>query len=166
MGLWIDMLIVLIVGIVTYIQSKRGLIPALMEFIGVYGILVLVNVIDGPVARTVALFSRPETNLAFFHILLFVVLCVPVVMLGVFMDHAVPLSLETLDTIVGGGFGLLAGVVICHAVIGGLVIGATPGGTVHLSIADSQLASEVLHLAGWHSFTEAVERMGTYDQPY
>lgn len=162
-GLWVDVLIFLIVAVIVYVQSQRGFIPALMEFIGAYGVLCLVNVIDDPLARGLRLFARPETNVAFLHILLFVLLCVPVVMVGIYLDHAIALSLDTFDTILGAIFGLTAGVVVCHAIIGGLVTGASPAGAVYSSIANSTLAQEVLHFETWHNFVNAAGRLGQYD---
>lgn len=163
MGLWIDVLIIFIVGSIVYVQARRGLIPALIECFGAYGVLMLVNAIDHPVAHSLTLFSRPETNVAFFHILLFFALCAPVVALGIFLDHAVSLSLDTFDTFVGGVLGLAAAVVVCHALIGGLQMGATPDRTVSSSIASSSLGQEVLHFNTWHNFLDAVGRMGEYE---
>lgn len=163
MGFWVDVLIILIVGVIVYIQSKRGFVPALTELFAAYGVLVLVNAIDHPVARSLALFSRPESNVAFFHILLFFVLCVPVVILGIFFDHALSLSLDTLDTILGALFGLGAALVVCHALMGGLLMGASPGGTVHSSILNSALGPEVLYFETWHNFFEAASHLGEYE---
>jgi len=164
MGLWVDVLIIFITGVIVYVESKRGFIPALTEFLGVCGILVLVDTIDGPVARSVAVFSRPETNVAFFHILLFLVLCAPVVMLGSFMGGAVGLSVESFDAILGALCGFAAAMVVCRAIVGGLLMGAATGGSVYASITTSALGREVLYYETWHNFVDAVTRIGVYPE--
>jgi len=163
MGVWVDVLIVLVSVPIVYIQSKRGMIPTLIEFFGAYGAFVLVSYIKEPVAESVHLFARPETNLAFFHIFLFVMVCVPVVVFGVFLDNAIVVSLDVFDTILGAAFGFAAAVIVCHVIVEGMMIGAVPGGAVETSIRHSPLADEALNFTLWHEFLGAVARLGVYE---
>ncbi len=139
---WFDIVIILLIALVAWLESIRGFGRALLDFIG--GLISLKAATAlAPSLAAVAPVAQPVSHAeAFWMIMIFVVLASLTLVATKYVYESTLLSLDVLDPIVGGLLGLCSGIIVGHLFLRMLLIAY--GETEFASILTSSFTGQEL----------------------
>lgn len=111
---WFDVVALLLLALIAWLESLRGFGRALFDVIGAIIALKVASVLSGPLGNSMPLFGAGASSEAFWYATSFVVLCALVVIGSKVIYETTLLSLDVFDPVVGGLLGAASGMVVGH----------------------------------------------------
>jgi uncharacterized membrane protein required for colicin V production len=119
---WFDIVAILVVLLIGWIESVRGFGRALFDFVGAL-ISIKMAIFLGPVLAKAAPVVQPVSHAeAFWMVMSFVLLACLTVLATKYVYESTLLSLDVLDPIVGGMLGIATGLLVAHLFLRMLLI--------------------------------------------
>jgi len=158
---WFDVVVVLLVVVIAWLESIRGFGRALFDFVGTL-ISVKIAIFLGPrLAEAAPILASPASAEAAWTVLTFVTLAALTVIATKFIYDTTLLSLDVLDPVVGGILGVSAGLLVSHIFLRVLLTayGATDLANV---VNNSFTGQELIHLRTYHRVVAGLQGIGKW----
>jgi|GEM_PF-1353798 len=156
---WVDFLPFVIVIIIGAIESNRGFGLALFDLLGGVIIIKIALFLGEAIGQKVALGPSKETSEGYCLLLAFIVLGVLVLLGSKLLYQNTLFSLDALDPIVGGLFGIGSGLILSHVILKslGLIAHQTAFGDL---VVGSFAYHQFVTLDGFHSLMDKMLHFG------
>jgi uncharacterized membrane protein required for colicin V production len=158
---WFDIVVILIVVLVGWIESVRGFGRAIFDFVGIL-ISLKMSIHLAPAVAKAAPVVQPIAHAeAFWMVMLFVIMAALTVLATKYVYDSMLLSLDVLDPIVGGMLGVGAGLMVGHLFLRMLLIayGDTEFANV---ISGSFTGQELIELRTYHRVVTSLQNIGSW----
>jgi uncharacterized membrane protein required for colicin V production len=119
---WFDIVVILLVILIAWVESVRGFGRALLDFVGALISLRVALFLAPTLARAAPVVQPTSHAEAFWMVMVFVVLAALTVIAGKYVYESTLLSLDVLDPIVGGILGTATGLLVGHLFLRMLLI--------------------------------------------
>jgi len=158
---WFDVVAILLVILVAWLESIRGFGRAIFDFVGALIALRIAIFVAKPLAQAVPLLQPEAHAEAFWLSLSFLVLAVLIVVATKFVYETTLLSLDVLDPIVGGLLGIGTGIIVAHLFMRSILVAyaGTDFGTV---VLNSFMGQELITFRGYHLAVQALQNLGNW----
>jgi uncharacterized membrane protein required for colicin V production len=156
---WFDIVALVLIVVVAWLESIRGFGRALVDLVGGVIIIKLTPVVSAPAAQTVALLGTPDANKGLWFGLTFLLLAALIVLAARLIYNTTLLSLEYFDPIVGALFGAATGMIVAFAFLHSLQLGYGTGEPGKV-LAASFMGQELLSLRSLHRVLDACYHLG------
>jgi uncharacterized membrane protein required for colicin V production len=158
---WFDIVAILIVVAIAWLESVRGFGRALFDLIGAIIAMKVAGVLSGPLAAAAPIATEPKPSEAFWLAIVFVFLIILVVVATKLIYDSTLLSLDVLDPVVGAVFGLASGIMVAHVFMRMLEVGYA-GTDFATIVANSFMGQELLALRTYHRVATALQNIGSW----
>jgi len=158
---WFDVVALLLVALVAWLESLRGFGRALFDIIGAIIALKVASVVSGPLSNSMPLFGAGGSSEAFWYATLFVVLCAVVVIGAKVVYETTLLSLDVFDPVVGGLLGAGSGMVVAHVFLRMLltIYGDASAANV---LVGSFVGQELIQFRAYHHVINWLQNLGNW----
>ena len=156
---WYDVVGILLVVVVAWLESKRGFGRAIFDLLGAIIALKLALFLAAPMGESVPLMGSAEANQAFWLAAVFGVLAVLIVVASKFVYETTLLSLDVLDPVVGGLLGLASGMAVAHIFLKTLLV-SYGDAEVAKVLVGSFVGQELLEFRTYHYVFNALQNLG------
>ena len=156
---WVDFLPFVIILIIGAVESNRGFGLALFDLVGGIIIIKLAIFLGETIGQKVALGPSKESSEGYCLLLAFVVLGILVLLGSKLLYQTTLISLDALDPVVGGLFGLGSGIILSHIILRslGLIAHQTPFGDL---VVNSFAYHQFVTFDGFHSLMNRMLHFG------
>lgn len=115
---WVDAIIILTLGLFTYLGLKRGFIKSVVPLLGIMLAVYLAGILYDPLADNFDFIKSPNWAATVAFIVIFVGVLLVVYVLAIVLSRFVKLTfLEVIDRWGGGVFGFFVGWLICSVMV-------------------------------------------------
>ncbi len=146
-------LAILIIGAVG-LEYKRGFGRAIFDFVALLVAVRFVWVISPSVASAIQVAGDAPANEAIWFVTLFVLIGLVLLFLGKWTYEATLISLNPLDSVLGGGVGLAVAIIVGHTIVSALGVSASVNGAPPQALAESWLGMEFYSFTTFHRIEE------------
>jgi len=159
---WYDLVAFLLIVVIAWVESKRGFGRALFDMLGAIIVLKLGPLVSDALAGSIMVAGEKGENQAFWLVIIAVVFAVLVVLVSRLIYQSTLLSLDYMDPVLGGAFGLVIGVIVVFFFLYSLQLayGVSDEGK---ALAESFVGQEVLSLRTLHTIVDALHNLGRMD---
>ena len=158
---WFDVVALLLLALVAWLESLRGFGRALFDIVGAIIALKVASVVSGPLSNSLPLFGTGASSEAFWYATLFVVLCALVVVGSKVIYETTLLSLDVFDPVVGGLLGAASGIVVAHVFLRTLLIIYGDAEAANLLIG-SFVGQEFIRFRAYHHVINWLQNLGNW----
>ena len=158
---WFDVVALLLVALVAWLESLRGFGRALFDIIGAIIALKVASVVSGPLSNSMPLFGAGGSSEAFWYATLFVVLCAVVVIGSKVVYETTLLSLDVFDPVVGGLLGAGSGMVVAHVFLRMLLIIYGDSSAANVLVG-SFVGQELIQFRAYHHVINWLQNLGNW----
>ena len=158
---WFDVVAILLVGLIAWLESVRGFGRALLDLVGGLIALKVASFVAAPLGTAAPLFQSPDTSTAFWHAAIFLILASLTVLASKLIYETTLLSLDVLDPLVGGVLGLGCGIVVAHIFLKTLVLGFGESEAADVLIG-TFVGQELLKFRSYHTVVTALQNLGNW----
>jgi uncharacterized membrane protein required for colicin V production len=161
---WMDFIPFIIVVIIAVIESNRGFGLALFDLVGGIIIVNIAQWLAGYFAPQISLGGSRQTSEGYLLLIIFLILGVLVLLASKLIYDSTLLSLDALDPIVGGIFGLASGLIVAHVILQalGLIAWQTAFGD---SFLNSFAYQQFVEFKGFHILIDKLTHFGDLPTP-
>jgi len=158
---WFDVVGLLLLALVAWLESLRGFGRALFDIIGAIIALKVASVLSAPLGRSLPLFGAGGSSEAFWYATLFVVLCALVVIGSKLIYETTLLSLDVFDPVVGGLLGVGSGMIVAHVFLRTLL---TIYGDAEVAglLMGSFVGRELIQFRSYHHVINWLQNLGNW----
>ena len=158
---WFDVVGLLLLALVAWLESLRGFGRALFDIIGAIIALKVASVLSGPLSKSLPLFGAGGSSEAFWYATLFVVLCALVVIGSKLIYETTLLSLDVFDPVVGGLLGVGSGMIVAHVFLRTLL---TIYGDAEVAglLMGSFVGRELIQFRSYHHVINWLQNLGNW----
>ena len=156
---WFDVVAILLVLLVAWIESLRGFGRAIFDFVGALIALRIAIFAGKPLATAVPLLQPEAHSEALWMGATFVLLTVLIIIATKYIYETTLLSLDVLDPIVGGLFGLGSGIIVAHLFMRSLLT-AYAGTDFATVVLNSFMGQELITFRTYHIVVQALQNLG------
>lgn len=156
---WFDIVVLLLVASVAWLESNRGFGRAIFDVIGAIVVLKIATFAAHPLGLAFPLSRVAGTSDAIWLVTVFVALMVLVVIGSRFLYETTLLSLDVLDPVVGGLLGAISGMIISYVFLRTmlLVYGDSQAANVLLG---SFVGQELIKFRTFHTVLTTLQNLG------
>jgi uncharacterized membrane protein required for colicin V production len=158
---WFDIVAILIIVAIAWLESIRGFGRALFDLIGAIIAMKVAGVLAGPLAAAAPIATEPNPSEAFWLAIVFFFLIILVVIATKLIYDSTLLSLDILDPVVGAVFGLVSGIIVAHVFIKMLEVGYA-GTDFSTVVVNSFMGQELLQFRTYHRVATALQNIGSW----
>lgn len=158
---WFDVVAVLLVIGIAFLESQRGFGRALLDLMGGIIALKLATFLSGPLAAGAPVLSTAERSEALWLAVTFLVLAAATVVASKFIYETTLLSLDVLDPLVGGLLGIASGMVVAHIFLRMLLVSYGEAEVANV-LLNSFAGQELLKFRTYHRVIQALENLGRW----
>ncbi len=156
---WFDIVGILLIILIAWLESLRGFGRALFDAVGGVVALKAAPEMAGPLARMMPVMSGAGQNEAFWLAASFLLLVLFILLASRIVYNSTLLSLDFLDPLVGGVLGVVAGIIVAFIFLRVLQLGYG-GGQQGKVLLDSFVGQELLKLRTYHTVVDALSHLG------
>jgi uncharacterized membrane protein required for colicin V production len=158
---WFDVVAILLVLLVAWLESLRGFGRAIFDFVGAL-IALRIAIFAGTPLATAVPFLQPEAHSeALWMGVTFVLLTVLIIIATKYIYETTLLSLDVLDPIVGGLLGLGSGIIVAHLFMRSLLT-AYAGTDFATVVLNSFMGQELITVRTYHIVVQALQNLGNW----
>ena len=156
---WFDIVGILLIILIAWLESIRGFGRALLDMAGAIIALKAAPAIAAPLANMVSVVGKGGPNEAFWLAVSFLLLALLTLLAARLIYQSTLLSLDYLDPVLGAVFGIVSGIITCFIFLRVLQLdyGSSEQGKILL---DSLVGQEILQLRSYHYVVGALNRLG------
>jgi uncharacterized membrane protein required for colicin V production len=158
---WFDIVAILIIVGIAWLESVRGFGRALFDLIGAIIAMKIADILSGPLAAAAPIATEPDPSEAFWLAIVFVFLIILVVIATKLIYDSTLLSLDVLDPVVGAIFGIASGIIVAHVFMRMLLVGYA-GTDFSVAVLNSFMGHELLQLRTYHRVVTALQNIGSW----
>jgi uncharacterized membrane protein required for colicin V production len=158
---WFDIVAILIIVAIAWLESVRGFGRALFDLVGAIISMKLADLLSRPLATAAPIAADPGPSQAFWLAIVFVILIVLVVIATKLIYDSTLLSLDVLDPVVGAVFGIVSGMMVAHVFMKMLEVGYT-GTEFSGVVLNSFMGQELLQLRTYHRVVATLQNIGNW----
>jgi uncharacterized membrane protein required for colicin V production len=158
---WFDVVAVLLVIGIAFLESQRGFGRALFDLVGGIISLKLATFLAGPLGKAAPVLATGERSEALWLAVTFLVLAAATVVASKFLYETTLLSLDVLDPVVGGLLGIASGMVVAHIFLRMLLVSYGEAEVAEV-LLDSFVGQELLKFRTYHRLIETLENLGRW----
>lgn len=158
---WYDVIAVLLIALIIWLESHRGFGRALFDFIGAVIALKVSGYVAGPLAESVPLAESRGTTEAIWMVGVFVVLVALVVIGSRFLYETTLLSLDVFDPLVGGLLGAASGMLLAHVFLKMLLLSYGESEVAKVLLG-SFVGQELLKFRTFHIVLNTLSNLGKW----
>jgi len=158
---WFDLVAGAVIALIVWLESHRGFGRALFDLLGGIIALKLSTAVASPLGALAPVFEGARANEAFWMGAIFAVLAAAILVASKFIYETTLLSLDVLDPVVGGLFGLVSGMVVVHLILRVLLAGYGPGEASE-ALMRSLAAKELIEFRAYNIVTTALRNLGKW----
>lgn len=158
---WFDVVGLLLLALVAWLESLRGFGRALFDIIGAIIALKVASVLSGPLSNSLSLFGAGGSSEAFWYATLFVVLCALVVIGSKLIYETTLLSLDVFDPVVGGLLGVGSGMIVAHVFLRTLLTIYGDAAVAGL-LMGSFVGQELIQFRSYHHVINWLQNLGNW----
>lgn len=158
---WFDIVAILIIVGIAWLESVRGFGRALFDLIGGIIAMKIADILSGPLAAAAPIATEPDPSEAFWLAIVFVFLIILVVIATKLIYDSTLLSLDVLDPVVGAIFGIASGTIVAHVFMRMLLVGYA-GTDFSVAVLNSFMGQELLQLRTYHRVVTALQNIGNW----
>jgi len=158
---WFDVVALLIIIGIAWLESVRGFGRALFDLIGAIIATKLAFILSGPLAAAAPIATEPDPSEAFWLAIVFVFLVILVVIATKLIYDSTLLSLDVLDPVVGALFGIVSGMMVAHVFLKMLEVGYA-GTDFSTVVVNSFMGQELLEFRTYHRVVTALQNIGSW----
>ena len=156
---WFDILAILLIMGIAWVESVRGFGRSLYDLIGTLIAAKLASLLCGPLADVAPITPETGPSEAFWLAIVFVLLIILVVIATKLIYESTLLSLDVLDPIVGAIFGIVSGSLVAYTFLKMLELGYAGTDFANV-VVNSFMGQELLQLRSYHSVVSALQNLG------
>ena len=157
---WFDVVAFILLGLIAWLESIRGFGRALFDMLGAIIALKLAPVVADPLAENMAALSDKGGNQAFWLAMVFLALVVVIIIVTRLIYQSTLLSLDYLDPIIGGVFGVVIGIITVFFFLSILQYAYGAESEQGRMLVNSFVGQEVLELRSYHTVVTALRNLG------
>jgi len=158
---WLDIVALLVIILVTWVESVRGFGRALFDFVGAVISLRAAAFLAGRLADVAPISQSAGPTEAFWFAVMFLALVVLTLLATRLIYQSTLLSLDVLDPLVGGLFGLASGMVVAHVFLRIVLLGYTETEFADV-VLSSFMGQELLKFRTYHKVVTALHNIGRW----
>jgi len=158
---WFNVVVVLVVILVGWLESIRGFGRALFDFVGAIISVKMATFLAPHLAVAAPILPAPASAEAAWIAIVFVTLAILTVIATKFIYDTTLLSLDVLDPVVGSILGIATGVLVSHVFL--RVLLAAYAGTEFADVVNNSFAGqELIHLRFYHQVVTSLQEIGKW----
>jgi len=158
---WLDIVVLVVIILITWLESVRGFGRALFDFVGAIISLRVAAFLAGLLADMAPISQSPGPSEAFWFTVVFVILAGLTLVATRVIYQSTLLSLDVLDPLVGGLFGLASGMVVAHVFLKMVLLGYTDTEFADV-VVNSFMGQELLKFRSYHVVVTALQNLGNW----
>ena len=158
---WFDIVVVAMVALVAWVESVRGFGRALLDFAGALISVKIATFVAPSLGKSLPVVDPVSHAEAFWMVMVFVVLAALTVLATKFIYESTLLSLDVLDPILGGLFGVGSGLLVAHLFLRMIAV-AYADTEFAAVIAASFTGQELLAFRTYHRVVNSLQNIGNW----
>jgi len=157
---WTDIVALILIAGVAWMESHRGFGRSLFDVVGAIISLKVAELVSEMLTEAAPVLSSPNGTHAFWYSAVFLVLVVLTILGTKVIYDTTLLSLDVLDPLVGGIFGLVCGLIVAHVFLKTLQLGYT--GDDVTALLNTFMGQELLQFRTYHIIVTGLQDLGSW----